>query len=175
MSGIDNAWHSISMGYFGMISRAKERAWITTPYLVPGPILMNAMATAALAGVDVRVLMPSKKDHFLVFWGSRGNIEPLLRAGVRIFHYQKGFVHTKTLLADDDISSVGTCNMDVRSLEINFENQLFIYDDSLNSEFAEQFLADIEDSVELNLDEWEKRPIGQKILESFGRLYSAQI
>jgi cardiolipin synthase len=65
--------------------------------------------------------------------------------------------------------------MDVRSLEINFENQLFIYDDSLNSEFAEQFLADIEDSVELNLDEWEKRPIGQKILESFGRLYSAQI
>ena len=174
-SGIDNAWHSISMGYFGMISRAKERAWITTPYLVPGPILMNAMATAALAGVDVRVLMPSKKDHFLVFWGSRGNIEPLLRAGVRIFHYQKGFVHTKTLLSDDDISSVGTCNMDVRSLEINFENQLFIYDNELNSEFAEQFLADIEDSVELTLGEWEKRPIWQKILESFGRLYSAQI
>ncbi len=163
------------MGYFSMISRARERAWITTPYLVPGPILMNAMMTASLAGVDVRVMMPAIKDHFLVFWGSRGNIEPLLRAGVRVFRYRKGFIHTKTLLADDDISSVGTCNMDVRSLEINFENQLFIYDKGLNGEFAQHFLADIEDSEELHLSEWEKRPIWQKILESFGRLYSAQI
>jgi cardiolipin synthase len=158
-----------------MISRAKERVWITSPYIVPGPILMNAMTTAALAGVDVRVMMPAKKDHFLVFWGGRGNVETLLRAGVRVYQYSKGFIHTKTLLADDDISSVGTCNMDVRSLEINFENQLFIYDKGLNAEFAQQFLADIKDSVELTLNEWEKRPIWQKILESFGRLYSAQI
>lgn len=174
-SGIDNAWHSISMGYYSMISRAKERIWITSPYLVPGPILMNAMTTAALAGVDVRVIMPAQKDHFLVFWGSRGNVEQLLRAGVRIYQYKKGFIHTKTILADDDISSVGTCNMDVRSLEINFEDQLFIYDKGLNAEFAQQFLADIKDSVELALKEWERRPIWQKILESFGRLYSAQI
>ena len=174
-SGVDNAWHSISMGYFSMISRAKERVWITTPYLVPGPILMNAMMTTSLAGVDVRVMIPSVKDHFLVFWGSRGNIEPLLGAGVRVYRYKKGFIHTKTVLADDDISSVGTCNMDVRSLEINFENQLFIYDKGLNGEFAQHFLADIEDSEELHLSEWEKRPIWQKILESFGRLYSAQI
>lgn len=174
-SGIDNSWHSISMGYFSMISRARERAWITTPYLVPGPILMNAMITASLAGVDVRVIMPAIRDHLLVFWGSRGNVEQLLRAGVRVYHYRKGFIHTKTLLADSDISSVGTCNMDVRSLEINFENQLFIYDKGLNEEFARHFLADIEDSAELNLSEWEKRPLWQKILESFGRLYSAQI
>lgn len=174
-SGIDNSWHSISMGYFSMISRARERAWITTPYLVPGPILMNAMITASLAGVDVRVIMPAMRDHLLVFWGSRGNVEQLLRAGVRVYHYRKGFIHTKTLLADSDISSVGTCNMDVRSLEINFENQLFIYDKGLNEEFARHFLADIEDSAELDLSEWEKRPLWQKILESFGRLYSAQI
>ncbi|MGD9666533.1 MAG: cardiolipin synthase [Synergistaceae bacterium] len=174
-SGIDNAWHSIAMGYFGMISRAKERVWITSPYLVPGPILMNAMTTAALAGVDIRVMMPAQKDHFLVFWGGRGNVENLLRAGVKVYQYSKGFIHTKTLLADDDISSVGTCNMDVRSLEINFEDQLFIYDKGLNAEFARQFLADIKDSVELALNEWEKRPVWHKILESFGRLYSAQI
>ncbi len=89
-----------------------------------GPILMNAMTTAALAGVDVRVMMPAQKDHFLVFWGGRGNIEQLLRAGVKFYQYKKGFIHAKTILADDDISSVGTCNMDVRSLEINFEDQL---------------------------------------------------
>jgi cardiolipin synthase len=174
-SGIDNAWHSIAQGYFSMISRAKERVWITTPYFVPGQAIMNAIAATALSGVDVRILLPSKKDHFLVFWGSRGNIEPMLRAGVRVFLYEKGFVHTKSVLADEGLSSVGTCNMDVRSLEINFEDQLFIYDNDVNSAFAERFRKDLEDSRELDVSEWEKRPLWQKILESFGRLYSAQI
>ncbi len=174
-SGIDNAWHSISQGYFSMISRAKERVWITTPYFVPGPAILNALGTAALSGVDVRVIIPSTKDHFLVFWASRGNIEPMLRAGVRIFLYEKGFVHTKSVLTDDGICSVGTCNMDVRSLEINFENQLFIYDKALNSSFADRFLRDTEDSRELDVSEWEERPLRKKLLESFGRLYSAQI
>ena len=119
--------------------------------------------------------MPSQKDPFLVFWGSRGNIEPLLRAGVRVFMYQKGFVHAKTVVADGDICSVGTCNMDVRSLEINFENQLFIYDANLNAEFAAQFEADMKDAEEIKLEKWEKRPLRHKLLESFGRLYSAQI
>lgn len=174
-SGIDNAWHSISQGYFGMISRAKERVWVTTPYLAPGPAILSALMTAALSGVDVRIIIPSKKDHFLIFWASRGHVEALLRSGVRIFLYEKGFVHVKSLLADDDISSVGTCNMDVRSLEINFENQLFIYDKELNLQFADRFLLDIEDSKELDITTWAARPLTHKILEAFGRLYSAQI
>jgi len=174
-SGIDNTWHSIAQGFFSMISRARERVWITTPYFVPGPSLLDAITATALSGVDVRILMPSTKDHFLVFWGSRGNIEPMLHAGVRVFMYKKGFVHAKSVIADDGISSVGTCNMDVRSLEINFEDQLFIYDNEVNSKFAERFRKDMEDSNELDLSEWEKRPLWQKILESFGRLYSAQI
>ena len=143
-SGVDSVWHSIAKGYYGMISRARERAWITSPYLVPGPELMNAMIASSLSGVDVRVMIPEKKDHFLSFWGSRSYIEPLLRSGVRVFMYQKGFIHTKSVLTDCCCASVGTCNMDVRSLDINFENQLF-------------------------------RPVWQKVLESFGRLYSAQI
>ena len=174
-SGIDNVWHTIAQGYNSMISRARERVWITSPYLAPGAAIMTSLASAALAGVDVRILMPSQKDHFLVFWGSRGNIEPLLRAGVRVFMYQKGFVHAKTVVADGDICSVGTCNMDVRSLEINFENQLFIYDANLNAEFAAQFEADMKDAEEIKLEKWEKRPLRHKLLESFGRLYSAQI
>mgnify|MGYP003587590594 CR=1 FL=1 len=174
-SGIDTAWHAIAQGYYGMISRAKERVWITSPYVVPGANIMNALITASMSGVDVRLIMPSSRDHFLVFWGSRGNIEPLLRAGVRVFMYKKGFVHAKTALADDDICSVGTCNLDVRSLEINFENQLFIYDAATTEKFARQFETDIADSCEVKLDEWQRRPLWQKILESFGRLYSAQI
>ena len=122
---------------------------------------MNAMIASSLSGVDVRVMIPGKKDHFLSFWGSRSYIEPLLRSGVRVFMYQKGFIHTKSVLTDCCCASVGTCNMDVRSLDINFENQLFIYD--------------MEDCRELTISEWEERPVWQKVLESFGRLYSAQI
>ena len=174
-SGVDSVWRAIANGYYGMISRAQSRVWVTSPYLVPGPALMNALTTAALSGVDVRVMIPSKRDHFLVFWGSRSNIAPLLRAGARVFTYQKGFIHTKSVVADGRTSSVGTCNMDVRSLEINFETQLFIYDAETARKFELQFEKDMEDCRELRADEWEKRPFYQKLLESFGRLYSAQI
>ena len=174
-SGVDSVWHSIAKGYYGMISRAQKRVWVTSPYLVPGPELMNALIASSLSGVDVRVMMPSVKDHFLVFWGSRSNIEPLLRAGVRVFQYQDGFIHTKSVVSDSCIASVGTCNMDVRSLDINFENQLFIYDREIAESFARQFETDMKRCKELHIGEWEKRPLWQKLLESFGRLYSAQI
>ena len=174
-SGVNSPWHPISQGFFNMIARAGERMWITSPYFVPGASFMRAVTSTALAGVDVRLLLPSKKDHFLVFWGSRSNYENLLRAGVRIFLYKKGFIHAKILLADDEISSVGTCNMDERSLHINFENQLFIYDKDVNAEFAAQFEKDLDDSQEIELDEWVKRPLWQKVIESFARIFSAQI
>ena len=174
-SGVDSVWHSIAKGYYGMISRARERVWITSPYLVPGPELMNAMVASSLSGVDVRVMIPAKKDHFLSFWGGRSYIEPLLRAGVRVFMYENGFIHTKSVLSDCCCASVGTCNMDVRSLDINFENQLFIYDRNITESFAAQFERDMESCRELTISEWEARPVWQKVLESFGRLYSAQI
>lgn len=174
-SGIGSPWHAISQGYCSMIARAEKRIWITTPYLVPGPVLMNAMVNAALSGIDVRIIIPEKKDHFLVHWGSRGNIAPLLCAGARVFFYENGFIHTKSLVSDGNICSVGTCNLDVRSLEINFENQLFIYNDKLSAEFEAQFEKDMCDCRELSLGEWLKRPFREKVLESFGKLYSAQI
>lgn len=174
-SGAGSVWHSISNGYYGMISRAQRRVWITSPYLVPGPALMNAMTTAALSGVDVRVMIPAKRDHFLVFWGSRSNIAPLLHAGARVFLYRKGFIHTKSVVSDGYTVSVGTCNMDVRSLEINFENQLFIYDQDTARKFEAQFESDMTECQELTAEEWEHRSVFFKLLESFGRLYSAQI
>lgn len=174
-SGAGSVWHSISNGYYGMISRAQRRVWITSPYLVPGPALMNAMMTAALSGVDVRVMIPAKSDHFLVFWGTRSNIAPLLHAGVRVFLYKRGFIHTKSAVSDGHTVSVGTCNMDVRSLEINFENQLFIYDQDTARKFEKQFEADMTECKELTVEEWEHRSVFYKLLESFGRLYSAQL
>ncbi len=174
-SGVSAPWHSIEMGFMSMISRAKERVWITTPYIVPGPFITSALRMAALSGVDVRIILPEKGDHFLVYWGGRAHIEELLSAGVKILLYKPGFMHAKTLLSDRDICSAGTCNLDVRSLEINFEDQLFIYDETINKTFERQFKEDFKDTFELKLEDWRKRPFCEKLLESFGRLYSAQI
>ena len=174
-SGSDSAWSSIGQAYTSMISNAKKRIWITTPYLVPGSAILNELRIAAMSGVDVRILIPSVPDHKLVYWAGRSNIENLLRCGVRIWMYQNGFVHAKTLLMDHSVASVGTANLDTRSLEINFEVQAFIYDEGINEQMANQFLKDMESSAECILQEWNKRPFHQKLLESIGRLWSAQI
>jgi Phosphatidylserine/phosphatidylglycerophosphate/cardiolipin synthases and related enzymes len=107
-SGSDSAWSSIGQGYSSMIGNAQKRIWITTPYLVPGSAILNELRIAAMSGVDVRILIPSVPDHKLVYWAGRSNIENLLRCGVRIWMYQNGFVHAKTLLMDHSVASVGT-------------------------------------------------------------------
>jgi cardiolipin synthase len=99
----------------------------------------------------------------------------LLRAGARIWRYKDGFVHAKTLVMDDAIASVGTANLDNRSLEINFEVQAFIYDEAVCGELARQFLADLDESEECILQTWQRRGLGEKMLESLGRLWSSQI
>ena len=174
-SGSDSPWHAIQQMYFMMITEARERIWITTPYLVPDEAIFCALQTAALSGVDVRILIPAKRDHFLVHWAGRSNIEELLRSGVRVWRYGKGFIHAKTMVMDNTIASVGTANLDNRSLEINFEVQAFIYDRDVNDELCRAFLEDIKDAEECLLHEWEKRPITVRGLESLGRLWSAQI
>ena len=173
--GSSSPWHSIEQVYFTMISGAKSRIWITSPYLVPDVSIMQALQIAALSGVDVRIVIPAVPDHFLVSWAGRSNVEDLLRAGVRIWMYEDGFVHAKTLLMDDVISSVGTANLDNRSLAINFEVQAFIYSKETAKIFERDFLRDLEKSRECTLSEWEKRSVRSKVLESLGRLWSSQI
>ncbi|MDR3280880.1 MAG: cardiolipin synthase [Synergistaceae bacterium] len=169
------AWRSIRQMYFMMIAEAQRRIWITTPYLIPGDAILEALKTAALAGVDVRLLIPGKSDHFLSHWASFSNIEDLLRSGARIWLYKKGFVHAKTLVSDDEIASVGTANLDNRSLDINFEVQAFIYDKGVCDELAGHFVVDMADSNECALSEWENRSMRYKVLESVGRLWSSQV
>lgn len=174
-SGFGSPWYAIQQMFFSMIVEANERIWITTPYMVPDEALFCALQTAALSGVDVRILIPAKSDHFLVYWAGRSNIEELLRAGVRIWRYTKGFIHAKTMVMDRDIASVGTANLDNRSLSINFEVQTFIYDRPTSDLLGEHFLRDLEDAEECRLSQWEKRGIAVRILESLGRLWSSQI
>jgi cardiolipin synthase len=170
------AWHAIEKMYFLMIAEARKRIWITTPYLVPCAAILEALKSSALSGVDVRILMPAKADHFLSYWAGRANIEDLLRSGVRVWRYNRGgFVHAKTLVMDSSVASVGTANLDNRSLAINFEVQAFIYDQAVCQTLADKFLSDLSASEEVDLSVWERRKVGVRVLESLGSLWSAQI
>jgi len=171
-SGPDSDWESIQQAYFTMITAAKSRIWIMTPYLVPDKSLNVALKTAALSGLDVRIVMPGKPDHFTVYWASRGNMEELLEAGVKIYTYEKGFMHSKVFVVDDTVASVGTANLDIRSLEINFEVNAFIYNRNIVKKLERNFLDDIKESKEIQLEEHKKRSLGVKFLESYGRLLS---
>ncbi len=174
-SGPHSGWHPVKQGYLGMIAGAKKRVWIASPYFVPDAGLFDALISAGLSGVDARLLIPSTSDHVLVFWCSRSYVESLLQAGVRVFMYRKGFMHAKVLIVDDAITSLGTANFDLRSLDINFEVQAFMFDQKLNERMGEQFERDFADSKECLYEEWVSRPFFDKVRESLGRLASSQL
>ncbi len=171
-SGPDSHWASIHQAYFAAINSARERAYITTPYLVPDDGILLALKTAALRGVDVKLLLPIKPDHRTVFWASKSHFEELLEAGVKIFQYKKGFVHGKVFIIDNNFVSIGTANLDIRSFKLNFEVNAFIYDKRVNCSVARDFLEDIRVSREVVLDEYKNRPITHKIKESVARIFS---
>ncbi len=172
-SGPDTPWDTIQKAYFSLIARARERLWMTTPYVVPGGALLEALCMASLSGVDVRLLVPGKADHVLVHWASRNCFDELLRAGVRIFLYDPaGFVHAKTITCDGAVLSIGSANLDSRSLHINFEVQAFLYDSRLAAGAEAAFESDMRRSCELTFAAWRKRPMTEKVKESIGKLFS---
>ncbi|WP_353893714.1 cardiolipin synthase [Proteinivorax hydrogeniformans] len=171
-SGPDSYWTGIQQGYFASIANAKEKVYITTPYLIPDESILVALKTAALAGIDVRILVPSIPDHKTVFWASKSHFQDLLDAGVRIYQYEKGFVHGKVIIVDDNFTSIGSANLDVRSFELSFEVNGFIYDKKICAQATKDFLEDLGNSKEVILKEYLKRPITDKIKESLARLLS---
>lgn len=171
-SGPDSSWASIHQAYFSAINSAREKVYITTPYLVPDEGILLALKTAALRGVDVRLLVPIKPDHRSVFWASKSHFEELLRAGVKIYQYGKGFVHGKVFIIDNNFVSIGTANLDIRSFELNFEVNAFIYDKDINRKVSKDFLEDLKVSRQILLDEYKKRPFIHKITESIARVFS---
>jgi len=171
-SGPDAHWDAILEMYFGAITTAKKRIFITTPYFIPDPSISMGLKTAAISGVDVRVIYPAKPDSKLVNYASLSYFEELMQAGVRFYSYQKGFVHSKVLIMDDILASVGTANMDMRSFFSNFELNAVLYDKETIQRLESDFLQDLKDSKELKLDVFQKRPRLQKGLEVAARLLS---
>ena len=174
-SGPDSDWESISQAYFSAIATATNYVYISTPYLMPTSDIITALKTSALGGVDVRIIVPGLSDAITPKWGTNSFIEELLESGVKIYFYQKGFTHSKVIIVDGIFSSVGTANLDFRSLETNFEVNAMIYDVETAGILANQFLDDQAESEMVLLEEWLKRPRINKIKESFSRILSPML
>ncbi len=171
-SGPDSEYQQIKNGYIKMIYAAKKTICMQTPYFVPDESLMTALKIAALSGVDVRIMLPSKPDHFFVYWATHSYLGELLSNGVKCYLYEKGFLHAKTLIVDGKVASVGTANLDIRSFKLNFEMNAFIYDTQTAERLQRIFEADAEHSKLLTRDLYEARPLWNRFKESISRLLS---
>ncbi|MDR2649562.1 MAG: cardiolipin synthase [Clostridiales bacterium] len=171
-SGPDTAQHNILNAYIKMISEANSTVYIQSPYFIPDSSIFDALRIAALSGIDVRIMIPSKPDHPFVYWASLSYLGELVELGAKCYRYEKGFVHSKIIMIDSLVSSVGTANMDIRSFKLNFECNAFIYDQAVTKRLEEQFIHDIADSARIEYEWYIKRGNITKIRESVSRLLS---
>ena len=156
-----------------IIFLAKKELLITTPYFIPNGSFIDAIKAAALSGVNVKLLIPGVSDSFIVNTASQSFYQELLEVGVKIFKYEKGFVHAKTLVCDEEISVVGTANLDFRSFELNFEINALTFDAKTAKQLANQFYEDLKKSKQIELEKWNKRPIYIKFMERVLHLFSS--
>ena len=152
------------------IHSARHRVWIASPYFVPDSKVVAALQIAALRGVDVRILLPEKADHVLVWLSSFSYYNETMPHGVRLFRYQPGFLHQKVMLVDDDISAVGTANLDNRSFRLNFEITLLVVDAGFGAQMREMFERDFDDSRLIEPGELEAKPLWFKVAVRVARL-----
>lgn len=146
-----------SLFFVHIMNAARERLWIASPYFVPDEAVVSALQLAAMRGVDVRILLPAKADHVLVYLSSFSYLEELVGLGVRIYRYTPGFLHQKTMLVDDDLSVVGTANLDNRSFRLNFEITMVIEGASFASQMQTMFEDDFKRSDEVGIHHLEER------------------
>lgn len=171
-SGPDSDWASIMQAFFAAITRAQKHIYISSPYFLPNQAILTALKVAALSGIDVKVMIPSRSDSKIVYWATRSYISELIEAGIKVYLYCKGFNHSKVITIDSIFSSVGTANMDIRSFEDNFEVSAIMYDRKIAQELESSFLKDIDDCIQVTHETWEKRPKLHYIYEALSRLLS---
>lgn len=163
-------WHDIMLGLVKAISCAQRYIYVETPYFLPTEQVMAAFQTAALSGVDVRLMIPKKADAFITHKGTMSYLNELMKAGVKVYFYRAGFLHSKLWVADDEWASVGSTNLDFRSFEHNFEANAFFYDEKTVCTLKEIFLEDMKKCMTLSQKIWDKRSFKNKIIESVVRL-----
>ncbi len=169
-SGPTSQWFNIEMLFLKCIGSAKKRIYIETPYFLPTEGLINALQSAALGGVDVRIMIPRRSDSAILTYASSSYVAECLKAGIKIYFYNKGMLHSKMMMIDDEVVSVGSTNFDFRSFEHNFEGNLFIYSREFNRAMEAVFIEALKDATRILPEEWSKRTKLRRFKESLMRL-----
>lgn len=171
-SGPDRDLEPIQKLYFAAIAIAQSRVYVTTPYFVPDDAILTALTTAALRGVDVRILVPRRSDSLIVTAAARSYYDTVIAAGARVFEYAPTMIHAKTVIVDDFFAAVGTANMDNRSFRLNFEVTAVLYGKDHTDDLAERFQTDLAASNEIKKHSRERLPLRWRVAEAGARVLS---
>lgn len=171
-SGPDTDHENVMQGMVSLISNAQRYVYIHTPYFLPTESVLSALKIASLSGVDIRIMIPEQSDTTFAQMATRSYIKEMLEVGVKIYFYRDAFLHSKAVVVDDSVSTVGTSNMDFRSYEQNFEINAFVYDAVCAVQLREAFERDMQQSVEVTLEQWRGRKRSERLKDSFARLFS---
>ncbi len=171
-SGPDTQNEIIRDNYQKLISKARDHVYIQTPYLVPDEIILNEIKMAAYSGIDVKIMIPCKPDHPLVYWATYSYVGELIDAGVHCYTYDNGFLHAKGVMSDGLVCSYGTANMDVRSFRLNFEVNATIYSPETTAKLEKIFEEDLAYCTEITRERYARRSVAIRIKEQFSRMFS---
>lgn len=171
-SGPDMEYRAIMQTYLRIIMQSQKYVYIESPYFMPNEAVRSALVTAAKSGVEIKIIIPLVCDDRIVLRSTYSYVKDLASAGVHFYFYKAGFIHSKLIVSDDKIVSVGSANMDFRSLEHNFETNVIIYGDETASIFHNIIEHDIADSEAFDMERWKSRPFSMRIKESIARLFS---
>lgn len=163
-------WANVALAFHKAIANARRRVFIETPYFLPTEALLTALQSAALAHVDVRIIIPKRSDSRTLTHASASYISECLKSGIKIYQYTAGMLHSKMILVDDEYVSIGSTNFDFRSFEFNFEANMSIFSREFNEKVSEIFKADFANSERVYPSKWRHRPIKDKAAESVLRL-----
>lgn len=163
----------IHVQYMMLFTRCRDTLYIQTPYLVPDEASLAVLKLAAASGVDVRIIIPDKPDHPFVYWANLHYANQLMGAGVRVYHYKNGFVHAKTIVADSYYCSVGSSNLDERSMKLNFETNAMIYSKELGKKLSDVFMNDLKQCEEYTVEKYKNKNIRDSLKVSVCRLASS--
>ncbi|MDR2610599.1 MAG: cardiolipin synthase [Clostridiales Family XIII bacterium] len=171
-SGPDTSRQEVKHAYLKMMTSAKKRIYIQSPYFIPDTSILESLVNAAESGVDVRIMIPSMPDHMFVYWGTYYYCGLLLKSGVRVFIYDRGFLHAKTISVDGEVCSVGSANFDARSFKLSFETNAFIYDPEEAFNLEAIFEQDMDDCHELTRQLYAQRSYLIRFKEGIAKLLS---
>jgi cardiolipin synthase len=172
-SGPDSQWQAIRQIYFLMITSAEERIFLQSPFFIPDESILEALRAAALAGLDVRLMFTPRGAKYQVpYRAAHTYFRAVAEAGAKIYLYQDGYFHPKTLTIDSAVTAIGTANMDIRSFSLNYETMAILYDEEKAGELERQFLTDMEHCSEWTLEDYKRFSTGHRLVDSVYRLAS---